>query len=500
MTLDYIDNATENFLDSDLKADRGMNWKKLTKKSFKLCTVNGTIDGEITSCDFINLFNYSDEELSEKIEEDKRNYKGMLSFNEYLYLCLSKFGNDFCLEDQVADRIKTIKQKYMDKVNYVYLFDYVIEENKRLYPYKCPDFDIDEDFVKFLNKNIDPNYNSDERILYYYFKMCALFEHDDRYLFTLLVSKKLNVTDFRKSSNRLSSLGPSNNRVSCFEFEAILNKLIRDEGQIAKIVPFTGTSAHTYTEAIINKRYYAFDAFDSPVDSTAIGDLINVKMGNLYTGVVANEEDLLNRETTYYPYIDKIYNDVCSELCFNKKKFDPWEIENCFLAIDHLNVKDSLKSRLRSYFNKFNEYPLSSGAFCLTLIRDRSFDFSDIIKMTCVCSTMNDYRLGFVLSVCQDNDQYMYFYFGEDDTIKVFNEEKMTELISDGKIIVSKTMKESGTVYRIIPGIDPKLQKDMNYAAEQTILPKLFNDIYEDSLRIGKCDSNGIQKQKCNNS
>ena len=75
----------------------------------------------------------------------------------------------------------------------------------------------------------------------------------------------------------------------------------------------------------------------------------------------------------------------------------------------------------------------------------------------------------------------------------------MTELISDSKIIVSKTMGKSGDVYRIIPGIDPDLQKNMNDVAEKTILPKLFNDIYEDSLKVGKCDSNGIQKQKCDN-
>lgn len=499
--LDYIDNGTERFLDSILRIDdfdkyRGIHVAKFTKRPFKLYTSDGAIEGNVTSCDFINLSNYSDSELSKRIEDDEKNYKGSLSFNGYLYLCLSKFDNNFGLDDKMVDRIKTIKQNYMNRVNYVRMIDQIMCDNQY---YRFPDFEINEELVKFLNEGIDPNYTSDERILYYYFKMCSLFENDDRYLFALFISKTLNRNNFRKSPNRLSSLSPSNNHINCFEFEAILNKLIQKEGQITKIVPFSGSSVHAYTEAVINRRYYVFDSFASPVDATAISDLTNVKMGNLYTGVIANEEDILSGETTYYPYINKVYNDVCSELFFNKKKFSPWEIESCFLAIDCLKVSDSLKSRLRSYFNRLNDYPLSSGLFCLTLIRDRSFDFRDIIKMTCVCSTINDYRLGFVLSVCQKDDQFMYFYFGEDDTIKVFNEEKMTELISDNKIIVSKTMRDSGTIYRIIPGIDPKLQKDMNDVAEKTILPRLFNDIYEESLRGDKFDSSGIQKKKYDN-
>ena len=499
--LDYIDNGTEEILDSALEVNdfdkyRGIDVAKFTKKPFRLYTSDGIIEGNVTSCDFVNLFNYSDEKLSDSVENDEKNYKGALSFNEYLYFCLSKFDGDFGLNYEIVDRIGIIKQKYMNKVSYIRTIDRIACDNQY---YKSPDFEINDDLLKFLNETIDPNYTSYEKILYYYFKMCSLFENDDRYLFALFISKILNSCCFRKSPNRLSSLSPSNKHINCFEFEAILNKLIQKEGQITKIAPFSGSSNHTFTETVMNKRYYAFDAFTSPIDATAVSDLANVKMGNLYTGVIANEEDILNGEITYYPYINKIYNDVCSELCFNKKKFEPWELEACFLAIERLKVSASLKARLRGYFNKFNDYPLGSGTFCLTLIRDKSFDFSDVIKMTCVCSTINDYRLGFVLSVCQDNDQYMYFYFGEDDTIKIFNEDKMTELISDNKIIVSKTVRGSEFIYRIIPGIDPKLQKSMNNLAERTILPKLFNDIYEESLNVDKHNFNEFQKKKYNN-
>ena len=180
---------------------------------------------------------------------------------------------------------------------------------------------------------------------------------------------------------------------------------------------------------------------------------------------------------------------------FDRKKFDPSELETCFSAIDCLKVSDLVKHKLKCCFKIFNDYPLNNVEFCLALIKNRSFDFSDILKLTCVSSTMNDYKTGLVLSVRQQDDQYRYFYFGEDDTIKVFNEEKMTELISDNKIIVSESTKGFETIYRTIPGIDPEFQKNMNKVAAKTILPKLFKSIYEESS-----STKGVQKRKSDNS
>lgn len=486
--LDYI-KAPGNF-----SKYRYVDVASFIKIPYKLYTRdNGLIEGNITSLDFLELADYSDEEIIKGIETNEKHYKGMLSFNEYLYLCLSKYSDNLNLSYEIANRIKTIGQSCMEKVKYVSMIDYILSDNQYL---KFPDFEINDDFLRSLNENINPNYTAEERIFYYYFKMCFLLREDYKYLFAFFISRNYTTACFRKSANRLSSINASNNHVSCFEFEAILNKLMQKEGALTKIEPFSGSSTHTYTEAVVDKRHYIFDSFTSHLDSAAICDFINVRMGNLYTGIVA---DSLEGNSYYYPHINKIYNDVCTEMHCDRKKFDPFELEECFLGIDNLKINDSLKSRLKRYFSYFNRYPLESGEFYLNFLKDRRFDFNDVIKMTGVCSTINDYGLGFVLSVCQDNDQYMYFYFGEDDTIKIFDEKKMSEMIEENKIIIATSLGISETIYRTIPGIDTELQEKMNHVAVETILPKLFNDIYEESLVIGDQDSNSIQKKKSDN-
>lgn len=453
-------------------------------KSFKLFTKNnGLVTGNITLDDFNHIFSFNDEELAKKVEEDEPNYKYGLSFNEYLYSCFSSYNNGLDSDNDLLNGMAPIKNKYRKKVEYVFNIHMFLENNLG---YSLVDFEIDDELLSRLNENINPNYTTEKKILYYYFKMCMLLEIDDKYVFSNVVSKYHNNIGFKKSSNRLSSINSNNNRVSCFEFDAILSQLISKEGGVVKISPFSGTSAHVFTEAIIDGRYYRFDAFESPVgDYSKNCDLVNVKLGDSYCGVCANEEDLLDGQLTHYNYIDEVYQDVLKEMSFDSKKFNSDSLEYCFSAIDSLDVNSSYKRKIRSRFLEFNEYPLvNSGAYYSALVRKNNVD-DDVLKLVGVASTIKDYGLGFVLSVRQDNGEYIYFYFGEDDDISIFDQEEMTDFISENKIIIAKKETVYEDKYRFIPGVDSELQQSMNYDASLFLLPRLFDKIYRDSYENG---------------
>lgn len=451
-------------------------------KGFSLFTKNnGVVNGTITLDDFNHIFSFSDEELAKKIEEDEQNYKYGLSFNEYLYSCFLSYNDGLDFDNCLLNKMKPIKDKYEKEVEYIFFIDEFLTKNEKVKK-DYIDFEINSELSSELNRNMNPNYSTEERILYYYFKMCMLFEYDDVYNFSHMISKYSKLIGFKKSPNRLSHINSDNNQVSCFEFDALLTKLIIKEGGIVNISHFTGDSQHVCTQAIINRRYYKFDALESPVeDDTVSGDIINVKLGEKYSGVCTNLDDLLNGKITYYPYVEKIYEDVLREMLSDSQKFNPDSLDYCFYAIDNLDVSGHCKEKIKEHFLSFNKYPLTGSATYFSNIVMHNDVKDDNLELIGVCSTIQDYRLGLILSVHQDNDKYMYFYFGEDDDIKVFNEEKMTELISENKIIITKSETAYDDKYRFIPGIDFELQKNMWNNARTNLLPALFEKTYNDS-------------------
>lgn len=60
------------------------------------------------------------------------------------------------------------------------------------------DFLVDDGLMRELNRDISPNYSTNEKIVYYYFNLCFLLEADIRYSFFSLIDKEKVNLGFKK--------------------------------------------------------------------------------------------------------------------------------------------------------------------------------------------------------------------------------------------------------------------------------------------------------------
>ena len=291
-----------------------------------------------------------------------------------------------------------------------------------------------------LKQNMNPNYNKKEKIIYYYFKLCFLLEVDIRYNFCNLISSFSNKIHYEKSSNNLAAITSINNQVCCFEFDEIMKRLIEEEN-----------------------------------------------------GVVLNSDALLYGVVDCFGWVDNIYNDLQKEFDFYKSmsKFSEEQLKLCFDIVDNINVDLKLKDRIKSYFLEINNYPFTGVSFFGNVVNSRIISNEDKEKVILmgVCSYFEDFAFNIVCSVQQDDDSFIYFVFGEDDKIRVFDNSEMIELIETNKIIVNKNedidydkdevIKSS---YYFLPGIDWGLQCQMNKVASLELIPLACEKSYLNSL------------------
>lgn len=168
------------------------------------------------------------------------------------------------------------------------------------------DFLVDDGLMRELNRDISPNYSTNEKIVYYYFNLCFLLEADIRYSFCSLINKEKVNLGFKKSSNNLSCINLENNQVCCFEFDAILGNIITSLGGDVFKNSFTGRPFHVNTKALIGNSLLTFDSFDTLLDvDTKNKDINTVKVLGNYYGVSCD----LNDKNIRYEWVNEVYRD-----------------------------------------------------------------------------------------------------------------------------------------------------------------------------------------------
>ena len=448
----------------------------------------------ITVLDVLEVLSYPEEIIDKMIEEDLLNYKYGLSFNEFLFLCFDVKNPEILRE--YTDIFNKFKNKYSSRVEYI---EYISILKEKSYRWEFPRFNIHPELLEKLNENMNPNYTIEEKILYYYFKLCFLLGVDTKYNFACILFDELGAYNFKKSSNRLSTINTDNNEAACFEFAALLDKLIMMHDEVVAGWPYTGDRQHVSSEAVINRTFYKFDALEDPHGKNkAYRDLTNVKLNKGYDGIIVGGDDYISGVNSHLPYIDKIYNDVQKEfsLFLHQTKFTSEIMVEFFSCLEKLNLGEKVKQVIKKYFIKFNRIPLKGVEYYIeTLTTYRTMienETSNSIKLTGVGSTIEGYDFKIVLSTKDKNDDYIYILFGS-ASIDVLNKNDMEQLLNSNKIIVTKSKEairnENGHLdylikYRTIPGIDEEFQIKMNKKAEKTVLWPMLQETYQDSLNM----------------
>lgn len=460
------------------------------------------VEGIISLADLSELASLDIDSIEGMLLEDSPNYKYGLSFNEYLYVCFKtmiEFDHlDYYFDYSTLEKLGQISIRYKETLSYVEYIDDALRRNQDI---DFPNFEIHPELMDALNKNMDSSYTGAEKIYYYYLKLCILLDPDLIQNFCFFISPYEAEKHFRKSSNRLSIITPTNNEASCFEFDSILTKLIDLNGGVAFYNEFLGNAKHVSTVAIIDKIICGFDAYNPPEDAPEYGrDIINMKNGFGNGGIT------LDSSSSFFCNLDKwssIYDVVLEEFkeYRERSKFSDEALANCFDIIDELNLSDLKKEKVKNSFNKMNKLPFSSVVFSgyvlwNDIIEEEDFDW---LKLIGVASNFDEFAVNIVCSVQQDDDNFVYFVFGEDDRIRAFNNSEMIELIEANKIIVNKNEdidyekdEVIKTRYYFLPGIDFGLQSQMNKVASLELIPLACEKCYLNSL--GENDNSYVKK------
>lgn len=445
---------------------------------------------------FSDLLSMDYFEISEGLERDGLKDKDGITFDEYLYLCLIFFEKDYDFSPRDFKRLTSFKERFLDRLEYISFIDVFLEKSKNVV---SPDFEINSELMDSLKKNMNPNYNTKERIVYYYFKLCFLLEADVCYNFCNLISSFSNKINYEKSSNNLANITPSNNQVCCFEFDEIMKKLIEEENGVVLKYKFSGSSQHVCTKSVIDKSFMMLDAFENPVNKNVVGrDIINIRANRGYNGVVLNSDALMYGVVDNFSWVDKIYNDVQKEFDFYRmgSKFSQEEINSCFDVIDNINVDSGLKNRIKSYFLEINKFPFVGVSFFGNVINSHIVlkEDKERVALTGICSYFEDCGLDVVMSIKQDDGKMIYFVFGDNIELNAYCSEEIEQMICENKIIIThrERLKSEGENlvlddhYFFIPGISEEVQEEGNKRAEEKLLPKVFKRIYRESSGVNE--------------
>lgn len=429
--------------------------------------------------------------ISEGLERDGLKDKDGITFEEYLYLCLTFFEKGFDFSSKDYKKLTSFKKYFLEGLEYLSFIDDFLDRSKNVISL---DFEINSELIDALKKNMNPNYNSKERIVYYYFKLCFLLEADVHYNFCNLISSFSNKINYEKSSNNLANITPSNNQVCCFEFDEIMKKLIEEENGVVLKYKFSGSSQHVCTKSVIDKSFMMLDAFENPVNKNVVGrDIINVRVNRGYNGVVLNSDALLYGVIDNFSWVDKIYNDVQKEFdfCRSDSKFSQEQLKACFDIVDNINIDIELKNRIKTYFLEINKYPFAGVSFFGNVTNSHIVlkEDKEKIALTGVCSYFDDCGLDVVMSIKQDDGKMIYFVFGDNMELNAYCSEEIEQMIYENKIIIThrEILKSDGENlvlderYFFIPGISESVQKEGNRRAEDNLLPKVFKRIYQKS-------------------
>lgn len=421
----------------------------MIKQESSLKTKRGEFKFEITEDDYNELLLLDLETIEKNFEEDRENYKYGLTFREYLYVCLKNNVIN-------SNEIDGLKEKFMDRLDFIENTDNILRLKGRKI-----DFEINEELEKMIYANMDPNYSLFQKVVYYYFKLCFLLNIDNYYSYLERISS-VCLLNFKKDIANLNSIGPNNGNACCYEFAAILNKLIEREGGVVNKL-YYGGHGHDHTKCSIDEKCLFFDPlinFDWGITNI---DYREVKMGREYNGVVLfkNGKTLPLNDNSE---VKKVYDDIQKEFSSykSKKRFNKETIDNFKEIINSIDISCDNKKIINDYIDKINSIPLQGVEYCSEINnnynKQLSSESNEDISFVTVCSSIDDFCPELILSIKGNKNQYYYFRLADNDIIEPIPKDTLLEYIEDLKIVISHN---NGSYY-YIPGIDEQLQEQKN--------------------------------------
>ena len=189
----------------------------------------------------------------------------------------NKIVENYLINEELKNRLKEIKSS--EKVDVQMVNKYLDTNDSLLEQMK-----VNIELQDLILSDISPEFNDLEKAIYVYIKMCKVLTYDEEFY---AVNQKGPLSEKHKTIDNVANISLTNNKVVCYEFDAIYSYFLNKLGINYK--HFVGTvdgnrysEGHTFLKYRCGKHLVKADS----VTSILQGDIMQAKLNQPLRGLV----------------------------------------------------------------------------------------------------------------------------------------------------------------------------------------------------------------------
>lgn len=333
---------------------------KNVKENYKNILIEVSIDGksvEINSNAIFNMLETSDQKFEEFLN-GKRTFEPNYTNNVLGYIAVNFFNyfDNLKLPQDVQNRLDRISKSDLLDISYI---NKILETDDK----NLSKVVLDKNFEKEILNSIPKEYNSLEKVIYIYIKLCDILTYDPAFYINEqprgYISKHQDIKYTQKVNKK-------NNKVVCYNFNSILGKLLDDLGIKYESKPSTyGYGTHAYNICRIDDNLIKLDSCFQIIGN----DMSNIKLGIPPRGITvlnkSPETKLRIMETINKVYSDYMLSHGIKKIDVQKKSLE----ENIKKIIEEYKTSDLEGIDLMYYIKLLNKILLDDYKGETTFIR-----------------------------------------------------------------------------------------------------------------------------------
>ena len=227
----------------------------------------------------------------------------------------NKIAENYLINEELKSRLKEIKSS--EKIDVQMVNKYLDTNDSLLEQMK-----VNIELQDLILSDISPEFNDLEKAIYVYIKMCKVLTYDEEFY---AVNQKGPLSEKHKTINNVANISLTNNKVVCYEFDAIysyfLNKLGINYKHFVGTIDGNGkqgeqefddefnrySEGHTFLKYRCGKHLVKADS----VTSILQGDIMQAKLNQPLRGLVCENTNEQSRNE-FSQAMHKVYNYIAN--------------------------------------------------------------------------------------------------------------------------------------------------------------------------------------------
>ena len=267
-----------------------------------------------------------------------------------------------------------------------------------------------------------------ECAIYIYIKLCKVLTYDPLFF---ALDQRGKIALAHEDINRISRITPKNNRVVCYEFNAIYGYFL-NMFDINYISSDSLTDKYGGGHAKLQFRVDKFIINADAVKSVLDGDLVRSKVGAPLNGLrIDNKNEKTRKE--FEDAVERVYSIFKREDRINEELIPQHREE---LYLENLSIYE----RLELIIAKANERKLAPVDNLGYILRLKSLFYSGIESRHdlsyVVLRSNEDDKIGLkaIFTIIDESDKSYYFIYEPNGTIEPISKDKLADLIYQGNL------------------------------------------------------------------